>query len=182
MPNYLRSREPGGTFFFTVVTFQRRRFFYNPKNIEILNEIITGVQKEFPFTMDAWVFLPDHLHCLWTLPPEETDYSKRWGVIKARFTKVIAKEQGRSALLTGSRIRHWESTIWQRRFWEHRIRDERDLGAHLDYIHFNPVKHGLVDSPEKWPYSSFREYVRRDYYEDNWGANIKFEPDLNFGE
>jgi putative transposase len=182
MPTYLRLRTPGGTFFFTVVTFQRRRLFANPKNHEILSEIITEVQKDYPFTMDAWVFLPDHLHCLWTLPPEEADYSKRWGLIKARFTKAIAKEQGRSALLTGSRIRHGESTIWQRRFWEHQIRDERDLHVHLDYIHYNPVKHGLVDSPGKWPYSSFREFVSRNLYPDNWGTNIEFKPDQKFGE
>jgi putative transposase len=182
MPTYLRLRTPGGTFFFTVVTFQRRRLFANPKNHEILSEIITEVQKDYPFTMDAWVFLPDHLHCLWTLPPEEADYSKRWGLIKARFTKAIAKEQGRSALLTGSRIRHGESTIWQRRFWEHQIRDERDLHVHLDYIHYNPVKHGLVDSPGKWPYSSFREFVSRNLYPDNWGENIDFKFDLDFGE
>jgi len=182
MATYVRSRAPGGTFFFTLVTFQRRRLFANPKNLEILSEIIAEVHKDYPFTMDAWVFLPDHLHCLWTLPPEEVDFSKRWGLIKAKFTKAISKEQGRSSLLTGSRIRHGESAIWQRRFWEHQIRDERDLQMHLDYIHFNPVKHGLVDSPGKWPYSSFREFVKRDLYPDNWGENIDFKFDLDFGE
>ncbi len=105
MSTYLRSRRPGGTFFFTVVTFQRRRLFENPENSEILSNIISEVQTDYPFTLDAWVFLPDHLHCLWTLPPDEADYSKRWGLIKAKFTKAISQESGRSALLTGSKIR-----------------------------------------------------------------------------
>jgi putative transposase len=182
MPTYLRSKTPGGTFFFTLVTFQRRRLFASPKNLEMLNNIIAEVRNEYPFTLDAWVLLPDHLHCLWTLPPKEADYSKRWGLIKARFTKAIASEAGRSALLTGSRIRHAESTIWQRRFWEHQIRDERDLRMHLDYIHYNPVRHGMVTSPWKWPHSSFREFVRRNLYQVNWGENIDLKFDSNFGE
>jgi REP-associated tyrosine transposase len=182
MPTYLRSKTPGGTFFFTVVTFQRRRLFANPKNLEMLNNIIAEVRNEYPFTLDAWVLLPGHLHCLWTLPPNEADYSKRWGLIKARFTKAVAPEAGESALLSGSRIRHGESTIWQRRFWERQIRDERDLRMHLDYIHYNPVKHGLVNAPGKWPHSSFREFVRRNLYPANWGENIDLKFDADFGE
>jgi putative transposase len=182
MPTYLRSKTPGSTFFFTVVTFRRRRLFANPNNQEILSNIIAEVRKESPFTLDAWVFLPDHLHCLWTLPPGEADYSKRWGLIKAKFTKAISTEACRSARLTGSRIRHRESTIWQRRFWEHRIRDERDLQVHLDYIHFNPVKHGLANSPRDWPYSSFRDFVGQNLYPDNWGENLDFKFEFNFGE
>ena len=182
MPAYLRSKTSGGTFFFTVVTFQRRRLFADPENLEVLRTIIAEVQKDYPFILDAWAFLPDHLHCLWTLPPEETDYSKRWGIIKARFTKVISPEAGRSALLTGSKIRQRESTIWQRRFWEHQIRDERDLQVHLDYVHFNPVKHGLVHSPGQWPYSSFKDFVGRNLYPDNWGENLDLKFELNFGE
>ena len=182
MPTYVRSKTPGGTYFFTVVTFQRRRLFANPKNPKILNNIIVEVRNEYPFTLDAWVFLPDHLHCLWTRPPEEGDYSKRWGIIKARFTKAITPEAGKSALLTGSRIRHRESTIWQKRYWEHQIRDERDLQVHLDYIHYNPVKHGLVKSPGQWPYSSFRDFVSRKLYPDNWGEHLTLKFDADFGE
>ncbi|MGB8990508.1 MAG: transposase [Desulfobaccales bacterium] len=182
MSTYLRSRRPGGTFFFTAVTFQRRRLFKDHENFEILSNIISEVQKDYPFTLDAWVFMPDHLHCLWTLPPDEADYSKRWGLIKAKFTKAISQESGRSALLTGSKIRHRESTIWQRRFWEHQIKDERDLQVHLDYIHFNPVKHGLVKSPGEWQNSSFHEFVSRNLYPINWGENIELKFDQDFGE
>ena len=182
MPTYLRSKTPGGTFFFTVVTFQRRRIFSELKYINILENIIAGVQKEHPFTLEAWVFLPDHMHCLWTMPPDESDYSKRWGMIKARFTKAISPDAGRSALLTGSKIRYREGTVWQRRFWEHQIRDERDLQTHLDYIHFNPVKHGLVKSPGHWPYSSFREFVKRNLYPDNWGEHLDLKFEADFGE
>ena len=96
MPTYVRSKTAGGTFFFTVVAFQRRRLFADPQNPEVLSNIITEVQQEYPFTLDAWVFLPDHLHCLWTLPPSEADYSKRLGLIKAKFTKAISTEAGRS--------------------------------------------------------------------------------------
>jgi putative transposase len=182
MSTYLRSRRPGGTFFFTVVTFQRRRLFANPENPKILKNIIAEVQNDYPFTLDAWVLLPDHLYCLWTLPSGDVDYPKRWGLIKAKFTKTIFQDEGMSALLTGSRIRHREGTIWQRRFWEHQIRDERDLQMHLDYIHFNPVKHGWVNSPGEWQNSSFREFVSRNLYPVNWGENIELKFDQNFGE
>lgn len=182
MAIYVRSRNQGGTFFFTVVTFQRRRLFENPGNCEILTDIIVEVQKDYPFTMDAWVILPDHIHNLWTLPPEEEDYSQRWGLIKTKFTKAISGKEGMSARLTASRIRHREGTIWQRRFWEHQIRDEKDLQVHLDYIHFNPVKHGLVQSPVEWPYSSFQDYVQRGLYPANWGEQVALEFTGDFGE
>ncbi len=182
MPIYVRSKTSGGTFFFTVVSFQRRRIFANPKYAELLNNIIKEVRNEFPFTREAWVFLPDHLHCIWTLPADEADYSKRWGIIKARFTKAITPGAGKSALLTGSKIRQRESTIWQRRFWEHQIRGERDLKMHLDYIHFNPVKHGLAKSPGDWPYSSFREFVNRKLYPIDWGEHLSLKFEADFGE
>uniref|UniRef100_A0A7V4GAD6 Transposase n=1 Tax=Desulfobacca acetoxidans TaxID=60893 RepID=A0A7V4GAD6_9BACT len=182
MADYVRSRKPGGAFFFTVVTFQRRRLFEDLRKCETLINIIVAVQQELPFTMDAWVILPDHIHSLWTLPPEDSDYSKRWGLIKAKFSKAVSRKESRSARLTGSRIRHRESTIWQRRFWEHQIRDEKDLQLHLNYIHFNPVKHGLVKSPAQWPYSSFQEYVQRGLYPANWGEQVSLEFSGDFGE
>jgi len=182
MATYVRSIKLGGTFFFTVVTFQRRKLFENPGNCEILTNIIVEVQKDYPFTVDAWVILPDHIHSLWTLPPEEMDYSKRWGLIKAKFTKATSGKESMSARLTGSRIRHREGTIWQRRFWERQIRDEKDLQVHLNYIHFNPVKHGLVQSPVEWPYSSFQDYVQRGLYPANWGEQVALEFAGDFGE
>ena len=171
-----------GTFFFTLVTFDRRKILTLDFSRQILSNAITEVQTQYPFSLEAWVLLPDHLHAIWTLPDGDTDYSKRWGLIKAKFTKAISQESVRSALLTGSRIRHRESTIWQRRFWEHQIRDERDLQVHLDYIHFNPVKHDLAKSPRDWPYSSFREFVGRKLYPDNWGENLDLKFELDFGE
>jgi putative transposase len=182
MSTYQRSRKPGGTFFFTVVTFQRRRLFDNPKHRDLFLKMIAEVQGDYPFTLDAWVLLPDHLHCLWTLPSGEKDYSKRWGLIKAKFTKAIGGEAGRSALLTGSKLRHREGTIWQRRFWERQIRDEKDLQLHLNYIHFNPVKHGSVQSPGEWAYSSFQDYVQRGLYPANWGEQVSLTFSGDFGE
>jgi putative transposase len=182
MSTYLRSKNPGGTFFFTVVTFQRRKLFKDSKNRELLRNIIAKVREEHPFKLDAWVLLPHHLHCLWTLPPGDADYPKRWGLIKAKFTKAICGTEGMSSKLTGSRVRHREGTIWQRRFWEHQIRDDRDLQVHLNYLHFNPVKHGLVRSPWDWPHSSFRQFVSQGRYPANWGENMELKFDLDFGE
>lgn len=107
------------------------------------------VKSTHPFTVDAWVLLPEHLHCIWTLPEEDMDFSKRWGLIKAKFSKGIKG--------------HRATPVWQKRFWEHLIRDERDLQAHFDYIHYNPVKHGLVNSPREWPSSTLHVISRKEY-------------------
>ena len=125
------------------------------------------VQSTYPFNIDAWVLLPEHLHCIWTLPEGDTDFSKRWGLIKADFSKKLI----RSA-----------TPIWQNRFWEHLIRDDRDLQRHLDYIHYNPVKHGLVDSPKDWPSSTFHRYVEKGLYPANWGEGVSFQSTDKFGE
>jgi len=126
-----------------------------------------------PFNIDAWVLLPDHLHCIWTLPDEHVDYSKIWGSIKSRFSKkmkgVIHYDP---AELSGSRLERRESGIWQRRFWEHLIRDQRDYNAHMDYIHFKPMKHGHVSSPKDWEYSSFHRLVKEGLYDVEWGESL----------
>lgn len=116
------------------------------------------------------VLLPEHLHCIWTLPSDDADYSKRWGVIKKEFTKQVRHAVG-AAHPTDSRKRHREAMVWQRRFWEHELRDDVDYAAHFDYIHYNPVKHGLVASPQDWPYSSFHRHVHTGVYDVAWGAN-----------
>jgi putative transposase len=110
------------------------------------------------------------MHCIWTLPADDADFSRRWSEIKRRVSNAIGGEFLTPAMLTESRTKRRESTIWQRRFWEHVIRNERDLMRHLDYIHFNPVKHGYVTRAIDWPYSTFRRYVRDGIYPSDWGG------------
>lgn len=134
MPSYLRAKQPGGTFFFTVVTHQRVPLLTKANCREMLGKLIRLVRQEYPSTIDG-VLLPDHIHCIWTLPKNDTDFSKRWGLIKARFTKNMNREISRDGEI-----------FWQNRFWEHQIRDNLDFQKQVDYIHYNPVKHGLVAS------------------------------------
>jgi len=182
MSIYRRIAAPGGTFFFTIVTFQRQKILIEPQSRQILREVIDDVRVTYPFNIRAWVLLPDHIHCLWTLPPEDANFSQRWGLIKAKFTKRIKDLSHNSTWQTASRIKHRESVIWQRRFWEHIIRDENDFQKHFDYIHYNPVKHGLVDSARDWPYSTFHRYVREGIYPEDWGVAVSLEPTGTFGE
>ena len=177
MSIYRRARGPGGTYFFTVVTYRRRKIFADPVARTLLREAIMEVRAYLPFTIDAWVLLPEHLHCVWTLPPDDMDFSIRWGKIKAGFTKRSKDGLHRPELLTNSRKKHRESTIWQRRFWEHKIRNSDDYRRHLDYIHYNPVKHGLVAKVRDWPYSTFHRLVREGVYPENWGQGPELSLD-----
>ncbi len=115
------------------------------------------------------MILPDHLHCIWTLPPDDANFSMRWRLIKTEFSRRCPEQYKLSQ--PQSRVHKREQAIWQRRFWEHQIRDEQDFAQHVDYIHYNPVRHGLVDAPSSWPYSSFHWYVRDGCYPTDWGAN-----------
>lgn len=171
MPVYRRAKTPGGTYFFTVVTYRRRPIFTKSQSREILRQVIHGVRQSHPFTIDAWVLLPDHFHCLWTLPEGDADYSKRWGLIKSGFSKKAKQLFHHEEWMNQSKQRHRESTIWQRRFWEHHVRDEQDYRNHVDYLHYNPVKHGLVEHVEAWPYSTFHRYVEKGVYPKDWGNN-----------
>lgn len=182
MSTFIRLQKPGGTFFFTVVTYRRRQILTRPHSRIILREVISQIRREYPFTIEAWVLLPDHIHCIWTLPERDGDFSKRWGLIKAGFSRRVKPSLHNIGLMTDSKERHHENTIWQRRFWEHQIRDDEDLHKHLDYIHFNPVKHGLVASPMDWPYSTLHRYVMQGFYPDNWGEYLTFSGEINFGE
>lgn len=164
MPNYRRAWVPGGTYFFTVVTYKRRKFLTTPTSRQILRKAINEVRQSYPFTITAWVLLPEHFHCIWVLPEQDQDFSKRWGLIKARFSKMAKNFLHREEWLTDSKRKYRESTIWQRRFWEHLIHDEEDFMRHVDYIHFNPVKHGLVKQVKAWPYSTFHRYVTEGIY------------------
>ncbi|MES2490652.1 MAG: transposase [Pseudomonadota bacterium] len=165
MPQYIRAFCPGGTFFFTVTLLERRRRLLTD-HIDVLRTAMTNVKRNKPFRVDAIVVLPDHMHCMWTLPPGDADFSSRWHAIKAQFSQSIPAVER----LSDRRKRKGERGIWQRRFWEHQIRDERDFEKHVDYIHFNPVKHGHVQRVVDWPYSSFHRYVRHGVYSADWGV------------
>jgi len=164
MSNYRRVHIPGGTYFFTLVTFQRLPIFSTEERANALRMAFGRVMKIRPFTIEAIVVLPDHLHCIWKLPDGDADFSGRWREIKKATSRIINTR-------TNSRN---ERMVWQKRFWEHLIRDERDLHRHMDYIYYNPVKHGLAKRPGDWPWSSFSKAVERGWYSSDWGAK---EPD-----
>ena len=160
----------GGTDFFTVVTYRRRRFLTDEEARRWLREAIEVTRRDWPFEIDAWVLLPDHLHCIWTLPEADADFATRWALIKGRFTKRVGALLNREDWITESKRKHREGTLWQPRFWEHVIRDDRDYEAHMDYIHYNPVNHGLVSRVANWPFSSFHRYVKAEVYASDWGV------------
>lgn len=168
---YRRAQTPGATYFFTVVTYQRQTLFQHPETVALLRQAFWTVKQKHPFTIDAIVVLPDHLHCIWTLPPDDADFSKRWRLIKSEFTRYCPDSfrQQRSA----ARQHKGEQAVWQRRFWEHQIRDETDFVRHVDYIHYNPVGHELVKAPKDWAYSSFHRAVRWGLYSEDWGSTGK---------
>ena len=165
MPDYRRNRVPGGTYFFTVTLLDRRSDLL-VTHITALRDAVRDVRTRTPFHIDAWVVLPEHMHCIWTLPPGDHDYSGRWQAVKKAFVKAVPATEPRSAV----RARRGERGIWQRRFWEHTIRDERDYAAHMDYVHFNPVKHALAAHPAGWAFSSFRRCVAAGLYNAEWGG------------
>jgi putative transposase len=183
MPEYRRPQIPGGTFFITIVTYKRFPILTDPRARAILNDVWHVVTERFPFTTDAICLLPDHIHALITLPEEETNFSIRIREIKRLFTKAYLTEIGSMRPRSQSRINKREATVWQRRFYEHTIRDERDLEIHVEYIHYNPVKHGLVDLVSEWEWSSFHRYVKDGLYSPDWGEGLAFKEDQRkFGE
>jgi putative transposase len=177
MPNYHRIHISGGTYFFTLVTNNRIPIFNDNIYCDLLQTIIAETRLHFRFDQIAYCILPDHLHCIWTFLAGNDDYSSCWQAIKARFSIEYRKMGGIEAHISESRIKKRERGIWQRRFWEHTIRDELDLGRHRDYIHYNPIKHGLVTDLAEWRASSFHDYLSQGYYDQDWGlvepSNIK---------
>ena len=159
MPNYHRFRVEGGTYFFTVVTYHRRPFLVTPSAQKILHDAWETAQTRFPFETLAVCLLPDHLHCMWKLPEGDSNYSIRWRVIKNLFSARYLKKIGIEEQRNESRKKRHEAAIWQRRFWEHWIRDDHDFFNHMNYNHYNPVKHGYVSRPDDWEYSSYRKKV-----------------------
>ena len=177
MPNYRRDRTSGGTYFFTVALRDRASALL-VDHIDDLRHAVRETRRRMPFEIVAWVVLPEHMHAVWKMPEGDIDYSVRWGMIKSRFSRRLSVAAGSSS----SRQRRREASIWQRRFWEHRIRDEDDLRTHFDYVHFNPVKHGHCQRVGDWPYSTFHRWVIRDHYPADWGISDAAFQDHQFGE
>ena len=166
MPDYRRNRVPGGTYFFTVNLLDRRSCLLTTE-IDALRQTVRQVRAAAPFHIDGYVVLPEHMHWMWTLPEGDSNFSARWRDIKKGFLKRIPAGEFRSV----TRERRGERGVWQRRFWEHTIRDDADYATHLDYIHFNPVKHGLVQAAANWELSSFQHCVKRGIYPADWAGD-----------
>lgn len=182
MSRYRRTNSEGATYFFTVVTYRRQPLLCDAPIRKALRQAIETVRVKRPFKIDAWVLLPDHLHCIWTLPPGDADYAMRWGMIKRSVSRACAPDYKRPEWITASKGKHRESTIWQRRFWEHRIKDEQDYIRHVDYIYYNPVKHGVCERVIDWPYSTFHRDVARGVTAMDWGGGGIDAPAAAFGE
>jgi len=165
MANYRRNFIPGASYFFTL-NLADRRLALLTEHIVALRGAFRRTRMRHPFAIEAIVILPDHLHAIWTLPRDDQDFATRWRLIKSDFSRAIPRGESVSA----SRASKGERGIWQRRYWEHTLRDERDFSRHVDYIHFNPVKHGYVDRVKDWHYSSFHHLVRIGVYPDDWAG------------
>lgn len=174
---YRRAKEGGGTYFFTVNAADRQGDVL-VRHIDDLRAVINGVKARHPFSIIAMVVLPEHLHAIWRLPPGGADFPLRWSLIKAGFSRRLEK----SETIRASRRMKRERGIWQRRYWEHQIRDDADLARHVDYVHYNPVKHGWVVRAADWPYSTLHHYIRQGRLTENWGcAGINDQTD-DWGE
>lgn len=167
---YQRLFVQGGSYFFTLVTAQRKPVFSDESAIKVLRDSFKRVMDKRPFNIDAFVLLPDHLHCIWTLPPGDHDFATRWRLIKTWFTKHYDQ-----SLYPGK-------SLWQHRYWEHLLRDDLDYQRHIEYIHYNPVKHGYVQNPIDWQYSSFQRYIAMGIYPEGWGRSGLLLPDDIGGE
>ncbi|MDR3553596.1 MAG: transposase [Syntrophobacteraceae bacterium] len=174
---YRRANIPGGTYFFTVNLEERDRTTL-VDHVDSLRASLREVMARRPFSIDAVVILPDHLHALWTLPVNDCDYPTRWALLKAGFSRRIPREER----CKPSRVSKGERSIWQRRYWEHLVRDELDYGRHVDYIHFNPVKHGYVGRASDWPYSSIHRYIAAGTLSSDWGGDVRIRGGYGFGE
>jgi|SRR5579864_3037844 len=176
MTDYRRNFVAGGSFFFTVNLAERRQSLLIT-HVDVLRTAFRETRKVHPFTIDAIVILPDHLHTVWTLPEGDADFAMRWRLIKSAFSRSLVP----SERISTSRAAKGERGIWQRRYWEHTIRDEDDFERHVDYVHINPVKHGLVTRVRDWQPSSFHRLVRLGLYPTDW-AGDGLDHDADFGE
>ena len=170
MPNWRRAVIPGGTYFFTLVTNQRRPIFSDVASRELLGNIMRECRSSYPFEVVAMVLLPDHLHAIWNMPRGDAAYSKRWQWIKTRFTKRWLDQGGEETVVSTGRKRDGRRGVWQPKFWEHTIQDENEFDIYFDYIHFNPVRHGYCKCPRDWRASSFHRWVRKGVYPEDWAC------------
>jgi putative transposase len=171
MSDYRRYFVAGGTYFFTVVTDRRAGLFTDAAARRLLGSVFRRCVLRWPVRVLAIVLLPDHLHCLWVLPSGDDRYSQRWCWLKGEFTRRWLAMGGIEQASGDSRVRERRRGVWQRRFWEHAIRDATDLERHADYIHYNPVRHQLLTSPRDWPWSSFHRWVAMGHYPPDWGRS-----------
>ncbi len=174
--HYRRADVKGGTYFFTVNLAERNKTLLIDE-FDSLRLVLNRVKKQHPFQLNAMVVLPDHLHALLTLPLNDKDYSTRWALIKAGFSRQLPKDER----INRSRKSKGERGIWQRRFWEHLIRDDQDYENHVNYIHYNPVKHGYVERAVDWSYSTIHAYISDGVLRNDWGSAESI-PDIEFGE
>jgi putative transposase len=167
---YRRAFVPGASYFFTLVAQERQPLFVSGEAVDVLRQAFRAVRSTRPFELVAMVVLPDHLHCIWTLPPGDADFATRWRLIKTGFTRHC--DPALRPVPDPRRQAKHAQALWQHRYWEHMLRDETDFIRHVEYIHFNPVKHGLVTSASDWPYSSFHRYVAAGTYPADWGSQV----------
>jgi putative transposase len=172
---YRRAHTQGGAYFFTVALADRASTLLTDR-IDLLRHVTRQVRRHHPFEIVAMVVMPDHLHAIWQLPEGDAAYPQRWSLIKAGFSRGIPKQE----IIQDSRLAKRERGIWQRRYWEHQIRDDRDLQTHVDYIHHNPVKHEYARRAADWPYSSIHRYIRAGWLAADW--DVAREAEGEFGE
>lgn len=171
MPRYVRSNTKGATYFFTLISYNRRKILCENDLLKAFKDSIKVIQQHYPFEIIAWVQMPDHLHCIWKLPDNDADYSMRWSQIKRLTTQACPQYHLPIHELSPSKISRNERGVWQRRFFEHQIKSEADFIKYMDYIHYNPVKHRLVERAIDWPYSSFHRHIKAGNYSADWGSN-----------
>jgi putative transposase len=167
MSRYRRARIEGGTFFFTIALADRSADLL-VQHIDRLREAYKFAADHHPFETIAICILPDHLHAIWSLPTADSNFALRWSIIKGKFSRGLPNSDLRSQ----SQIEKRDKGIWQRRYWEHAIRNDDDLARHIDYVHYNPVKHGHVSQVQDWPYSSFHRYVKEGRLSVEWGGGV----------
>ncbi|MDJ0706970.1 MAG: transposase [Leptolyngbyaceae cyanobacterium MO_188.B28] len=169
MPNYRRPRIPGGSYFVTQVTYKREPWLCSVIGRKALREAIAHIRIKYPFSIEAFVLLPEHFHGVWTLPPRDQNFSVRLRLIKTYVTKRYGQTLGINRAVSRSCQKRGAGNLWQRRCWEHLIRDQRDFALHCDYIHYNPVRHGLCGTSHDWPFSSIHRFMDEGIYPLNWG-------------
>lgn len=178
MSNYRRNKQAGATYFFTLCLHDRRSTLLTDY-IDVLRLAYRKTQNKKPFITEAMVVLPEHVHALWTLPENDADYANRIRLFKSHFTRQLPNELKQTT--NANRQKHKQTGVWQLRYWEHTIRDEQDFINHVNYIHYNPVKHGYVKHVKDWEYSTFHKHVKNGVYDEDWGSDYQIV-DVNFGE